>query len=90
MLGTYHGILRGSHIEWVGAAPLSTSGESGLRVEITVLEPVLSDAEELARRQRMVAALERLAERGGVASIPDPDAWQREVREDRPLPDRED
>ena len=35
-----------------------------------------------------VAALERIARRGGIPSIPDPVAWQREIREDRPLPGR--
>ncbi len=35
-----------------------------------------------------VAILREIAERGGV-DIPDPVAWQREVREDRPLPGRD-
>ena len=42
-----------------------------------------------ARRERALAALERLAARGGIRSIPDPVAWQREQRKDRPLPGRE-
>ena len=31
----------------------------------------------------MAEALERIAARGGIDSIPDPVAWQREMREDR-------
>jgi hypothetical protein len=41
------------------------------------------------RRACALAALERLAARGGIRSIPDPVAWQREQRKDRPLPGRE-
>ena len=40
-------------------------------------------------RARALAALRRLAARGGIRSIPDPVAWQREQRKDRPLPGRE-
>ena len=32
--------------------------------------------------------LRRIASRGGIRSIPDPMAWQQEVREDRILPGR--
>jgi hypothetical protein len=45
--------------------------------------------EEIWARQR-VEALERLAAAGGIKSIRDPVAWQREIRRDRPLPGRED
>ena len=37
----------------------------------------------------LAAILERIAARGGVASIPDPLAWEREQRQDRHLPGRE-
>jgi hypothetical protein len=46
--------------------------------------------EHAARLANAVSALEELARAGGIASIPDPAAWQREIREDRPLPGRED
>ncbi len=36
-----------------------------------------------------MAALKRIAARGGIAGITDPAAWQREQRADRPLPGRE-
>jgi len=42
-----------------------------------------------ARREAALAALQRLATRGGIRSIPDPVAWQREQRQDRVLPGRE-
>lgn len=43
-----------------------------------------------ARSERARAALEALAAMGGIASIPDPSAWQREIRKGRALPGRED
>ena len=46
--------------------------------------------EHAARLADAVSALEELAMAGGIASIPDPSAWQRDIREDRPLPGRED
>jgi hypothetical protein len=36
-------------------------------------------------KRRMQAALERMAASGGVSSIKDAAAWEREQREDRPL-----
>lgn len=48
------------------------------------------DATEQQRsREQALAALDRIAARGGIAGIPDPMAWQREQRSDRPLPGRE-
>jgi thioredoxin-like negative regulator of GroEL len=46
-----------------------------------------SDDEQ--RRARGLAALNRIAARGGIAGISDPMAWQREQRADRSLPGRE-
>ncbi|MGD0088333.1 MAG: hypothetical protein ABSE73_00245 [Planctomycetota bacterium] len=40
-------------------------------------------------KAKAIECLRELARHGGVRSIPDPSAWQREVRRDRPLPDRE-
>ncbi len=88
MLETYQGILRDNHIEWVGDAP-AVPESAGVRVHVTLLDRVPPAEDEATRGQRMAAALEQLAARGGIASIPDPDAWQREVRQDRPLPGRE-
>lgn len=36
-----------------------------------------------------LAALQRIADRGGIPSIPDPSAWQREIRKDKLLYGRE-
>ena len=44
-----------------------------------ILEPASSDGWD---------ALARIAARGGLAEIVNPVAWQRELRQDRPLPGR--
>ncbi len=86
---TYQGVLDGDRIQWVGDAPPLLPGKSRVRVSVTLLDSIQTDGEKAIRGQRRAEALERLAARGGVASIPDPDAWQREMREDRPLPGRD-
>jgi len=50
-------------------------------------EPEMSDLE---RRQRLVEIVSSLADRGGVMPGVDLVEWQREQRQDRPLPGRED
>jgi len=49
---------------------------------LPVLRPMLSEAE----RQYHLAVIAR---GGSGKSIPDPSAWQREIRQDRPLPGRD-
>ena len=88
MLLTYKAILRGDRVEWVGDAP-ETNG--GIPVHITVLSERAAAAQEKATRgAEMADALQAVANAGGISSIPDPVAWQREVRKDRPLPGRDD
>ena len=88
MLKTYKARLKGERLEWSGEVPQEVSQEAD--VLVTVLSP--SEIGEGERRERgagMAAALREIAGRGGIRSIPDPVAWQREIREDRPLPGRE-
>lgn len=89
MLNTYKAKLKGDHIEWVDEVPPSLNGGT-TDVLVTIMPPGQRPHDEKAEmRRRRVEALERIAERGGIKSIPDPVAWQREMREDRPLPGRE-
>jgi len=53
------------------------------------MEPVVPDAAASDKRQRALAALQRIAARGGIAGITNAAAWQREQRADRTLPGRE-
>ena len=89
MLNTYKAKLKGDHIEWAESPPPALNGGT-TDVLVTVLGSQEADTADKAElRRRRVAALERIAARGGIKSIPDPIAWQREMREDRPLPGRE-
>jgi len=86
MANPYKANLSGNQLEWTDEVPQLPNGKTP--VLVTVLPPTEALTNEEMRRRR-VEALERLAAMGGIKSIPDPSAWQREIREDRPLPGRE-
>lgn len=81
---TYRAILRGDRIEWIDQPP---KYQQPTTVDVTLVE----EAAEMAatRGAAMAEALEALARAGGLSSISDPVAWQRDVRQDRSLPQRE-
>lgn len=83
MLPTYRAILDNDRVQWQDEAP--ASGRP-VRVHITVLEPAAAEPDR-SRGQAMADALQKIADRGGIAAIPDPAAWQRDIRQDRPLPE---
>lgn len=85
MLQTYKAILHGDHVEWLDKPP---EKPHQVHVHITFLEE--ETPESVAERGRVMAEiLSMLASRGTFAAITDPVAWQREMRHERPLPDRE-
>ena len=86
MVRTYNALLRGNSLEWIGEAPEGSENYS-MTVEVTVLEESYP-AEARPRGDEMAAILEKLAESGAVSEITDPVAWQRDLRQDRPLPGR--
>jgi hypothetical protein len=87
MSQSYRAILTGNWVEWIDPPPVS---DGPMLVEITIVHPE-TEVERRARGQRAAQALREVAEAGGgLASIKDPVAWQREIRRDRPLPGRED
>lgn len=88
MLETYQGILRDNRIEWSGDVPKHLPPDQAVKVHVTLLGPMGLPASE--QGQRMAAALERLAACQSPPSIPDPATWEREMREDRLLPGRDD
>ena len=89
MLQTYRAVLRGNWLEWIGAAPEQVKAENEITVEVTILGDAWAESVERERGLKMAEALEALAEVNALADITDPVAWQREIREDRPLPGRE-
>ena len=88
MLATYQAVLKGDRLEWTEAIPSLLQEGEGVPVIVTILP---ATPEVAAKRGReMAAALEDMAAQGGIESIPDPVAWQREIRQDPPLPGRAD
>lgn len=67
----------------------------GQSVTITTLQPTAEPEVSEAKRQKVLAAFQALHQvikdnpDGGIAQITDSVAWQREVRQDRPLPGRD-
>jgi hypothetical protein len=85
MLRTYKAILHDNQVEWLEQPPEKSGA---VQVYITVLEEPASEL--LPKQGRVMAeALAELARRGTFAEITDPVAWQRELRSERALPDRE-
>ena len=89
MLNTYKAVLKGNHLEWNEDAPDHLSPEDAVMVYVTVLDKPVVPSAVSQQGQRMAAALEQLAAINALADLTDPIAWEREMRQDRPLPDRE-
>jgi hypothetical protein len=89
MLNTYKAILRGNHLEWNEEAPDHLAQEDAVVVYVTILDEAVVPSEVTQQGHRMAAALEQLAAVNALADVTDPIAWEREMRQDRPLPDRE-
>ena len=87
MLEKYRATIHGNTIEWEGDGPDDVKNKDAVDVYVTLVndEAPLSEP----NGKRAVEILKRIADRGGIRSIPDPVAWQREIRKDRPLPGRE-
>ena len=86
MLPTYRAVLHNDHLEWEDDVPEHVRNKQTVTVLVTIVgEMARNDGQQ---GQRMADALERLAAQGGVRSIDDASEWQREQREERPLPER--
>lgn len=85
MLPTYKAILTKDRVQWQDEAPPS---EQPASVIITFLHATPSNPKE-SDGQEMAAALREIAARGGLSAIDDASKWQREQRQDRPLPGRD-
>jgi hypothetical protein len=85
MLPTYPAVLTNGRIEWSGEVPAGLGPRT--RVRVTLLDPPQGTASDQGKC--MAAALEVISARGGIATITDPLAWEREQRKDRELSGRE-
>lgn len=84
---SYRALLHGNHLEWLEEAP-EPQKDLPLQVHVMVMEQVNS-ADTDSRGRAMAAILEKLAESGAFSAIADPAKWQRALRQDRVLPERE-
>jgi len=78
--------LKGNLLEWANEVP--TQGDRPVRVYVTLQEERSTLSAEF-RRQRIVEILEKIAVNNVFADISDPVEWQRDLRQDRPLPGRD-
>ena len=84
MSESYRAILKGNQLEWTDDVPSDLPSEQP--VEVIILDGPDGIVD---RRRRMAEALENLAAADAFSEISDPVEWQREIREDRPLPGRD-
>ncbi|MDF5718951.1 MAG: hypothetical protein PUP91_00370 [Rhizonema sp. PD37] len=87
MLHTYRATLRGDLLEWEEEVRRNLRDDRPMQVLVTILEgePI---SETKGRGQQMAAVLEKLAQAQAFTGI-DPVAWQRDLRQDRELPGRD-
>ena len=84
MLHTFKAVLKGNQLEWADEVP--ETGERPLLVHVTFLEEDTTIGSD-SRGQQMAEVLSQLAAGNALAEV-EPVTWQREVRQDRPLPNR--
>ncbi len=85
MLRTYNAVLTGNHLEWTEDAP--ELGDRPQEVYVTFLEKK-PESNQKSRGEQMAKALEKLAEIKAFANV-ELKTWQQAIRQDRPLPNRE-
>ena len=81
----FEAILKGNLLEWANEVP--RQGDRPVRVYVTLQEEPSTLSAEF-RRQRIVEIWEKIAANNVFAEISDPVEWQRDLRQDRPLPGR--
>ena len=82
----FEAILKGNLLDWANEVP--TQGDRPVRVYVTLQEERSTLSAEF-RRQKIVEILEKIAANNVFADISDPVEWQRDLRQDRPLPGRD-
>lgn len=85
MLMTYEAVLEGNKLRWKGASPQQATEKGQIAVYVTLLNKSPDAPESQAQGRKMAEALAALAALDE-HSITDPITWQKETRQDRPLP----
>lgn len=86
MLKTFKAILKNNRVEWVDETP-EINPDNSVKVHVTVLEETII-TEPKSNGQKMSEALSKIANKNIFSDI-NPQKWQREIRQDRPLPNRD-
>ncbi len=87
MSQTYRALLQGNQLTWLEEVPVLLTGETAVPVQVLVNMQEIAETEE-DRQKRVLLVLTKLAALHAFNDVEDPSAWQREIREDRPLPTR--
>jgi hypothetical protein len=85
MLHTFEAVLKGNVLEWTNDAPQES--DRPLKVYVTLLDESKLASEN--RRKQLSEILQKIAATNAFATIENPMEWQREIRQDRSLPGRE-
>ena len=88
MLTTYEALLCDGRLEWTHDVPRNLPLNRAVQVHVTILQGDATENGHEAKGESMAAALAQLAAIQSGASISNPDAWERDQREDRDLPGR--
>ena len=92
MIQTYRALLQGNRLKWLEEIPASMAGKASIPVQVTIdtQEKIKVEAEdEKVRQKKVLLILEQLSQTGAFSEIQDASAWQRGIRTDRPLPNRD-
>ena len=90
MSKTYRATLHGNQLEWSNGRPQVLPEEQPIPVQVTIMEEQPSaPSQHSDRGQRMAEVLTRLAQLSAFPQDVDPLDWEREQRQERPLPDRD-
>ncbi len=88
MLTSYRAILKGDRVEWLNSEAPKLKPGSEILVDITILGQQGELATDAIRVSQIGDVLNRLAGIDAFAEIDDPATWERQIREDRELPNR--
>lgn len=86
---TYKATLRGNHLEWSGETPEQIEGDQAVIVYVTILNETARSTSDAERGKRMAEALAKLASLNPPSEISDPSVWERDERQERQLPGRD-
>lgn len=88
MFLTYKARLRGNQLEWQDSKPQQLEGREQVDVYVTILGETQVKERKINAGPEMASTLKQISLLTS-RSIIDPSTWERELRKDRPLPNRQ-